>query len=308
MVRIKRKVIQIANSTQLISLPRKWSQKHGVKKGDEIDIEEEGDKLIISTDGEPDHKEITIDADKWNFFLPRVIHALYKKGIDEIRINFSNPELLRVVQKSLGKETVGFELLDQGKDYCIIKNVSGDLEDFDSVLRRTFLVLLQMAQESYEAVKNGNYSHLTNVAFLEESNNRFTTTCRRLLNKKGYNNYQQVGPMYYIIEELEKIADHYKYMCKDISNMDPKKNKVSKEMLGMFNIVSRSLQLFYEVFYKFDENKVVEIAGNRKNVVDKKLHLLKNKNSAIDFTILHHQTAIMEGIFCLTGPFLVLVL
>ena len=33
---MKRKVIQIANSTQLISLPRKWSQKYGVKKGDEI--------------------------------------------------------------------------------------------------------------------------------------------------------------------------------------------------------------------------------------------------------------------------------
>ena len=39
---MKRKVIQIANSTQLISLPRKWSQKYGVKKGDEITINYDG--------------------------------------------------------------------------------------------------------------------------------------------------------------------------------------------------------------------------------------------------------------------------
>ena len=29
---MKRKVIQIANSTQLISLPRKWTIKYGIKK------------------------------------------------------------------------------------------------------------------------------------------------------------------------------------------------------------------------------------------------------------------------------------
>ena len=35
---MKRKVIQIADSTQLISLPRKWSLAHGIKKGDELEI------------------------------------------------------------------------------------------------------------------------------------------------------------------------------------------------------------------------------------------------------------------------------
>ena len=33
---MKRKVIQIAESTQLISLPRRWAMKCNVKKGDEL--------------------------------------------------------------------------------------------------------------------------------------------------------------------------------------------------------------------------------------------------------------------------------
>ena len=45
-----RKVIQIADSTQLISLPRKWALQHGIKKGDELEVEEKGRKIVISTE------------------------------------------------------------------------------------------------------------------------------------------------------------------------------------------------------------------------------------------------------------------
>ena len=46
---MKRKVIQIADSTQLISLPRKWALKYGIKKGDELDVEEQGSNVLVST-------------------------------------------------------------------------------------------------------------------------------------------------------------------------------------------------------------------------------------------------------------------
>jgi len=52
----------VANSTQLISLPRKWAQQFNVRKGDELEIEEEGNQLIIKTEGAPDTKEIAVDV------------------------------------------------------------------------------------------------------------------------------------------------------------------------------------------------------------------------------------------------------
>ena len=48
---MKRKVIQIADSTQLVSLPRKWTIKNGIKKGDELEIVEKGPKLIVHASG-----------------------------------------------------------------------------------------------------------------------------------------------------------------------------------------------------------------------------------------------------------------
>ncbi|HLG23498.1 MAG TPA: AbrB/MazE/SpoVT family DNA-binding domain-containing protein [Candidatus Nanoarchaeia archaeon] len=305
---MKRRVIQIANSTQLVSLPRKWTLKYGVTKGEEIDVLEDGNKLIISTDKVQEFENKVLEAEKWKEYLPRVIYSLYKKGVDEIRANFRNPETLKVIQKSLGKQTVGFEIIDQGNNYCIIKNVSGDLEDFDSVLRRTFLILIQMSKEIFESIKNLDYNHLNSVAFLEESNNRFTTTCRRLLNKKGYKNYKHTGPMYYMIEELENTADQYKYICNYIANMNPKTNPPSKDTLDLMAIVNESLQLFYETFYKFDESKIVRISQNRSMVVSKSITLFGKKGSLIDNILLHHELIIMQKIFCLTGPYLITVL
>ena len=63
---MKRKVIQIADSTQLISLPRKWSLAHGIKKGDELEITEKGRQLTVSITqmGEQDSLKTNLDLTK----------------------------------------------------------------------------------------------------------------------------------------------------------------------------------------------------------------------------------------------------
>ena len=304
---IKRKVIQIANSTQLISLPRKWSIKYGIKKGNEIEVEEQGNTIILRTDTHEIEKR-EIDAEKFGLMLSRCIFALYKQGIDEIKINFNDKSTLKVIQNSLGKETVGYEIIDQGENYCVIKNVTGNLEDFHSILRRTFLILINMANDSLNNIKKQDFAHLRSVAFLEESNNRFTTTCRRMLNKKGTTEFKYIGPIYYILEELENIADQYKYLCNYLYNLNEKKIKINSEVIAIFESTNNLLKNFYEVFYKFDEKKLVEIAAERKLIVDRALTLFKKKMNNVDYLVLYHQMTIMQKIFCLVGPYLVLKL
>ena len=63
---MKRKVIQIANSTQLISLPRKWSLQFGIKKGDELEVEEKGSQIIVSTEKGVKNKKIKITVCRLN--------------------------------------------------------------------------------------------------------------------------------------------------------------------------------------------------------------------------------------------------
>lgn len=304
---MKRKVIQIAGSTQLISLPRKWAQAHNVKKGEELDVQEDGDKVIVSTTNSPPFEKAELDVTELDGMISRFIHALYKKGIDELKITFRKPELMIKVQDAISKEAVGFEILEQSTDSCTIRYVSGTLEEFDSVLRRTFLLLLTMSEQIYGALKVGNYEHLKNTAFLEEANNRFTTVCRRFLNKVGSTNYGKLGPLYYIIEELEKIADQYKYICQHFSNLKGKKIKVADDVLDLFFQTNKMVRLFYEAFYKFEVAKLVAIKELRDKVINNAHDLFQKRLSYADYWMLHHSISLTNMVFCLVGPFITMV-
>ncbi|MCH8003743.1 MAG: hypothetical protein IH934_03845 [Nanoarchaeota archaeon] len=271
-----------------------------------MEVEEQGNKIAISTEKNFQVNKVELDISNLNPLILRCVVALYKSGVDEIKLNYSNPELIESVQKAIGKEAVGYEITEQGKDYCIIKHVSGELEEFEPILRRTFLLLISMADESLNSIKNNQFDNLKNVAFLEEANNRFTTTCRRMLNKKGYKDSRKIGPLYYIIEEIENIADQYKYLCNYIYNTRNKKMKINKEILEMYQETNDMLKKFYEIYYKFDQEKLVSIAKKRKVLVERFIGLFERNSISYDKLILHHLFTIMQKTFCLVGPYLVI--
>ena len=59
---MQRKVIQIADSTQLVSIPRQWGRKYNIKKGDELEVTEKDNTLEISTKKINQESEITLDV------------------------------------------------------------------------------------------------------------------------------------------------------------------------------------------------------------------------------------------------------
>ena len=90
---MKRKIIQIANSTYLVSLPKKWCVDNNLKKGEEIDVEPKGGEVTITAEKKiiPTSTEMDITRlDRTSIFF--AIRALYKKGYDEIKLTFKNPE------------------------------------------------------------------------------------------------------------------------------------------------------------------------------------------------------------------------
>ncbi len=302
---MKRKVIQIADSTQLVSLPRKWCLANNIKKGDELDVDPTGSKLMVSCDSKPQIERAEVDLKEYGILASRQIHALYKRGIDEIKVNYS-PEDIGTIQKILSNETVGFEIIEQGKNYCIIKNVSGHLEGFDSVLRRAFLLLMNMGDDCVKALEQKSHDMFRNLILLEQSNNRFTTICRRYLNKHGHDAYDKVGPIYYIIEDIENVADEYKYLFQLLGKIKPENLKIDKAYVQIYQDVATMLRLFQEAFYKSDNSKLIRIAEMRKVVVDQCHIRLEKAKSPTEFALIHHALVILQKIFNLIGPYFII--
>jgi phosphate uptake regulator len=305
---MRRKVIQIAESTQLVSLPRKWAILNNIKRGQEVEVKENGDNVQIFADSSPKIEKAQLDVSDFGSMTARSIHALYKKGADEVKLTFNDPSMVALIQEAVGKETVGFEVLEQSPSHCLIRYVSGSLEEFDSVLRRTFLLLLNMAEQTERYLKEENYTQIKNTAFLEEANNRFTTLCRRYLNKVGSGNYSKVGPLYYLVEEVEKLADQYKYMCQHFYKLEGTKIKINQEVHDTFSRANKMLRVFYELFYKFDVNKLLELKDLRNNVLEEAHVLFEKKLTYADYWALHHSLTISNMLFSMAGPYMTLKL
>ncbi len=306
---MKRKVIQIAGSTQLVSLPRKWAQAHNIQRGAEIDVQEDGNKIIVSMDSAPVVKKAEFNVGGCQSMVARIVGALYRKGVDELKVVYDDPALLKEVDEALNKDTVGFEMLEQGDNYCIIKYVAGGIEEFDSILRRIFLLLNNMCDETAEAFRAAQYARLSNLALLEESNNRFTTICKRYLNKNRGSIVFEVGPMYHIVEELEKIADQYKYICEHFSKLGKNSGvKLDKSVLNTFFLANGMIKSYYELFYKFDRAKMLELKGARNRVIEEAHTHFSRKLSAPDYWLTHHSVVLANIVFELIGSCLVITL
>ena len=210
-----RKVSQIGPATLMVSLPSKWVKKNSITKGDEINIYENNKTLIISKYKSKtiiEKKEIDISG-LYNI-IPKIIGCLYKKGYSEVEVSFSNAKELKKCQNIIRLLFVGFEIIEQGKSYIIISNLSKEnFDDFNRILKRFLLLLNSIASDFYEAAKEKDYEWLKTIALRDYELDKFADFCRRAINKNMVNTYTKTAPLYTIIEELEKVSDLYRDLC-----------------------------------------------------------------------------------------------
>jgi phosphate uptake regulator len=310
---MKRKVVKQGTSTLMVSLPSDWAKRFKVTKGDELEMEERGRSLLITTRREFAISSTEVNVDDLEPMIMRTFAALYKAGYDEIKVTFSdsaysNPKNVVGIQHALRNEISSFEIVEQGKNHCIVKNIEGTLEEgFEPILRRTFMLLLTMAEDSLRAIKDGDLEDLNRLRSLEESNNRLTTFCRRLLSKQGYRDHKKIQFIYHIIEELERIADQYKYLFDYLLLPANKKLKLSKETLHYYEQTNRMLRLYYELFYTFDKKTLVALARLRKHLMDDVNGRIEHAGRK-DVVVMHYLVIQVQAIFEMVEPYLSLVL
>ena len=122
---MKRKIIKQGNNSFTITLPRQWLNKYSLTASDELEVVEQGNKLTISFEKEIDvEKHVEIDADRTSDLLKRILHSVYRTGYDEIRINYRKAGAIKSVLDILNDFMIGFEVLEQGKNHCVLKNIT----------------------------------------------------------------------------------------------------------------------------------------------------------------------------------------
>jgi len=283
---MKRKVIQIADKTLVISLPTDWVKEWGVKKGEQIDVLESGPRLIVSTAEPRQLRKKGIDvSNATERTLRWLLSSLHKKGYDEIEIHTENPEHAIIIDQLLKDLFLGFAVIHCSGSQCVVRSLSKELDDqLDVIVRRAFLVTLAMAEQTLQMSKNKNFSEVQHILDLEKTNNQLTNFCERILNKRGLDDPVKTNFLYVIMWNLEKIADEYKYICENIV----KKKKLGSETAELFEKVNGLLRKYYELFYKFDIEKLSALSDEYKVVKELIEKAIAKNDDALILSHLHH--------------------
>ncbi|MFH1589331.1 MAG: phosphate uptake regulator PhoU [archaeon] len=294
-----RKAIQLAGKTLVVSLPSKWAKKNNIVKGDELIVDEEEKSLVISTEKLKEREKIVLNTAELGKYDPLYIAYLYQAGIDEIRINYDDQSVFTAIQEKL-PDLMGYEIIDQGQNYVEIKNISIELEEeFENILRRTFHIIEEMGRSSLEAIKENNKGKLKVVLPLENSVDKFTDFCKRVLNKRGYKDSKKTQFYYVIIRDLEKIADYYEkissYVIENGFNL-------SKELIELYNEANEFFSLFHKLFYKFDKDKASEFQKKKKELSKKANELMKTSKRE-ELYIVYNLMSFVKMTGNLYGPY-----
>ena len=275
-MKIKRKVVLHGPSTLTISLPASWVRKFDIKKGDELNLEEFGNELRINSEKEFDLEKKQIHVGDLKRLGRNYITSSYIQGYDEISLSYNNNEYIKTIRDLISKELIGFEIIKQGHNDCLIKNLADQKKDeFDNALRRILLLLLDLSNESLEAIQKNDGDRLKNVGLMDHNINKFSNYCLRLLIKKGHANFRKTAIYYHLIKSLEETADRYKDLCNFYLN---KPEKIDTIFITIFRNINDLLNEFYELFYKYDEEKIENLFMKVKSAHNK----ISNSGGRID--------------------------
>ncbi len=282
---MRRKLIQIAKSTVLVSLPSKWVKKYNLKKGDEIETKERGTQIILETNNKETSKYLFIDATTINERALRyTLAAAHKIGYTEIEIKYDSKIQLETINDLLKNLYTGFAVMEQKSNKIILKKISKDLEEeFNPSIRRTFLVTISLSESVLDNVKKSEFNNLIELINLEKTNNQLTNFCERILNE-GIYEYTKTTFLYTILWNLEKIADEYKYLCKILSE---NKIELRKDIILLLEKTNKLLKDYYNLFYEFKIEKINDLEELRKDINISYSECLKNKDT-VELKIIVH--------------------
>jgi phosphate uptake regulator len=272
-----------------------------VKSSDFISVEEQGNALVVSSEKSfSEMNSVSFDiSDMHERTIDRVLTAIYTKGVDELVLIYKNKETLGgdmktripvidVVQRRLSSY-INFEIIEQGENYCKIHDVStSSSKEFYPMIRRAFLLLKEMGAQLYVGVRDDNKELLKSMSHKHDVIAKFCFFCMRVLNKEGYKtgvegvfSYNPRNIIFYFqtMQAMHEITDLFKEAGKFIIFTDVKLHKESCEILKDF---LDCLDIFYDLFYKFDTAKINEISRRRIGMERRFYELSKGKLTGYD--------------------------
>ena len=268
---MKRKIVKQGTATMTVSLPSSWIKKNSLSNGDDIDVEEVHNGLVINTANAKIGNVFSFHSSTKGIMTARTIVGAYCLGYDEIDVKFSDPSVFKKVQDAVS-ELIGFEIINQTKSGCVIKELTGITEkEFSPVFRRFFRIVVDIFDEGLDAIKNKDKAAIESLILRDKDVNKFCNLSIRYLNKSGADSNEMTSTYIVICYSLEDISDYFKEILKLCLT-----ENISKKDLDLISDVVNLFKLAYDFTFKLDEGIAVSASQSFEKI---KTELKNDKNA-----------------------------
>lgn len=303
---VKRKVILMGGKTYVVSLPAPWIRRHGIKKGEELDLVEEERSVVIRTEHTKKLPSLKLNLDNADeSLLVRTITTAYRLGYGELDLIFPSSvnnqrdkkeiKALIVIQDTCD-QLIGFEILKQTDTSCYIKDVAGaDINEFEHILRRIFLMLNSFGWESLDAISARDTKVLTELHRKHMVIRKFVSYCQRYLNVKGV---QGKTLLYHeMVLGLLELSKTYRYLTKV---QFAQKHRYAKEILDVYKTIVDIQEQFSTLFYTYSVEDARSVIASRIRILDR-INALSEKAAGEDIILLHRLPVLLNTIYSLVS-------
>lgn len=267
--------MQHGEKTLMVSLPAKWIQLQGLKKGDEVVLATENSSVTISREKlfETVHKIKTSLKLGPTVHVRAVLSNAYKLGYDEILVDYSGKEQLEHIKHEV-KRMIGFEIVNLTADSCRIKSVIRSTEEeYENIKKRSWFSIKSAFETFISDMQAGKLVNYAIILELYENNIKFTDFCRRLINKHLFldikNSCLEYSVILKMVSIMALIREAYFYMLE-------KKIKPGKDFIDFVKESANYFNLVYDAYYKKDLKLGSEVVA-RWDVLDPRSSKLLKK-------------------------------
>lgn len=269
---MKRKLVKQGPQTLVVSMPSQWIKKNKLEKGNEVEIAEISNNLVISGKSivEPKTREpyvLNLD-EKEDYLTKRYLTMLYRLGYEEIILTFNKSKIKKLkTQESVPLEKfisnltnrfIGMEIISSEKNKIILKCFTTiSPEELKALQRRIFLLMLEFMNNLLNKNYNSNRAH--------DSITKFINYFFRILNASPEASLEDKEFLYGFFSVQDKLADflrHIHFEIKRAKRLSKSTQTLLKEIFSLYDDM-------YHLYYKFKDEKSKEIVLKRYELVRK---------------------------------------
>jgi len=221
-----RRVQLTGGATLIVSLPKEWARKMGIRQGDEVYVIPQPDMSLLVfpkklSKAIPLEMNFTVTRDMPEDYVYRLLFTYYMAGYETIRITFDveSSQLRRKIKEFLRKKFIGVEVVEESSAHMVLRSLMGIAEvNIIEILLNMSKVSHHMLNDLRRAVEAVDVELARDIAERDDEMDRFywlaarqlkrALVSRYAMNVMGIEDPRDAAELLMVSRSFERIGDH----------------------------------------------------------------------------------------------------